>query len=68
MHNLNEIDRMKQRVQIDVMIRDMSSDDQKNIQKDIEDLKKMSKLEELSTETLALLVFMYIKNKNENTL
>lgn len=65
-----EIERMKQRYVIDGIIRNFDVQIQNDMISTIEEFKQFSRKEELSDETIALLIFFYnkLRDKNENTL
>lgn len=56
-------DRMIQRAQLEIMLRDFTKEDRNIIEKDIEELKNILGTEDLSKETLGLLILLYKKNK-----
>lgn len=66
MEHTAEIERVKQRFALDFMIRDFSLEEQNEIQKEIEEYKKILKSDYVSTEIIALIVFYYKNNKDKH--
>lgn len=64
---MTEGERMLQRAQLEIMLRDFSKEQRKEIEKDIAEFKLTLNSESISLETIALLIFLY-KKSNENLL
>ena len=60
---MTESERMLQRAQLEIMLRDFSKEERKHIETDIEEFKLILNSESLSLETIAMLVFLYKKNQ-----
>lgn len=60
---MSATDRMIQRAQLEIMLRDFTKEDRSNIEQYIIELKDILGTEELSKETLGLLILLYKKNK-----
>lgn len=62
---MTEGERMLQRGQLEIMLRDFSKEQRKEIEKDIAEFKITLNSESISLETIALLIFLY-KKSNES--
>ncbi len=60
---MTEIEKMSQRHIISNMMNSLSKEEQQIIFKDIEDLKNILNVDNISIETIALLIFLYNKTK-----
>lgn len=60
---MTETDKMTQRARIEFMTSSFNKIEQQEIIKDIDDFKHMFRTDDISTETLALLIFLYKRNK-----
>lgn len=60
---MSETDKMTQRARIEFMTSSFNKTEQQEIIKDINDFKNIINTDEISTETIALLIFLYKKNK-----
>lgn len=60
---MTEIEKMSQRHIISNMMNSLSKEEQQIIFKDIEDLKNILNVDNISIETIALLIFLYDKTK-----
>lgn len=60
---MTEIEKMSQRHIISNMMNSLSKEEQQIIFKDIEDLKNILNVDNISIETIALLIFLYKKTK-----
>lgn len=59
---MTEVDRMIQRTRIELMLQGYSEADRSNIIRDIEEFKNINGFnEDISTETITLLIFLYNK-------
>ncbi len=56
-------DRMAQRAQLEIMLRDFTKEDRTIIMNNIEELKAILGTEDISKETLGVLILLYKKNK-----
>lgn len=57
-----EIDKMIERAKIEAILRDFSKEDRSNIIKDVDEYKYILGNEEVSTEIIAFIIFLYKKN------
>lgn len=60
---MSETDKMTQRARIEFMTSSFNKTEQQEIIKDINDFKNIINTDEISTETIALLIFLYKKNR-----
>ena len=60
---MTESERMLQRAQLEIMLRDFSKEQRKEIEDEISEFKLTLKSESISLETIALLIFLYKKSK-----
>ena len=61
---MTESERIIQRYELEIMLKDFSKEDFKEIENNIIELKTILNSEELSKETIAILIFLYKKNKD----
>lgn len=61
---MTESERILQRYELEIMLKDFSKEDFKEIENNIIELKTILNSEELSKETIAILIFLYKKNKD----
>lgn len=64
---MKESDRMLERAQLEIILKDFSNEQRKTIENQINELKIILNSEIISLETIALIIFLYRKN-NENIL
>lgn len=60
---MTESERMLQRAQLEIMLRDFSKEERNKIEEDISEFKSIINSESISLETIALIIFLYKKNK-----
>ena len=60
---MSESESMLQRAQLEIMLRDFSKEARNKIEQDISEFKSIINSESISLETIALIIFLYKKNK-----
>ena len=60
---MSESESMLQRAQLEIMLRDFSKEERNKIEQDISEFKSIINSESISLETIALIIFLYKKNK-----